>query len=269
LALASVSAQAQEAAKPFRIFVPGAGLSNCAPTGDAEAYRAHLEKRLERPVRLCAAGDTTAAAAALVASQADMVILDPPAYTLVAGKARAILAGRVSAATGRVLSVALVLKRSGKTSFADLADASPIVAGRLPASNDVPMQALADAGAPVASFKAVQVIEGDDPAFAALRAGRGNVLVVTAGARQRACMSLDVKVDPCADLTEVWSGRPLAPRALVVSNAMPVADRHQLVGIHIALHFEAPKAMAFMARAMPPAVAIDPTEAGALLARRR
>jgi ABC-type phosphate/phosphonate transport system substrate-binding protein len=179
------------------------------------------------------------------------------------------LVGRVSAETGRVLSVALVLKSSGKTRLADLEGASPIVAGRMPASKDVPMKALADAGAPVASFKPLQIIEGDEPAFAGLRAGRGDLLVVTAGARQRACLTPDVKVDPCADLVEVWRGRPVASRAMVVANTMPIADRHQLVGIHIAMHFEAPKAMGFMARVLPPAVALDPAEAGALLAVRR
>jgi ABC-type phosphate/phosphonate transport system substrate-binding protein len=269
LILACAPVLAQDAAKPFRVLVPGAGLNGCAAAGDAEAYRAHLEQRLTRPVTVCGAADAAAAAAALAAGQADMVALDPVAFVAVKDEARAILAGRIDAATGRVVTVALVTKRSGKTRLTDLEGASPIVAGRLPASKDVPMKALADAGAPIASFKPLQVIEGDEPAFAALRAGRGDLLVVTASARQRACMTPDIKVDPCADLTEIWRGRPIAPRAMVVANAMPIADRHQLVGIHIALHFEAPKAMAFMARALPPAVALDPAEAGALLAGRR
>jgi ABC-type phosphate/phosphonate transport system substrate-binding protein len=269
LVLMGAASQAQEAAKPFRVVVPGAGLSGCSATGDAEAYREHLEKRLSRPVSLCGAADAVAAATALGAGEADMVALDPAAFETVKGKARAMLTGRINADTGRVVSVALVMKRSGKTRLADLQGVSPIVAGRAPASKDVPMQALADAGAPVTSFKPLQLIEGDEPAFAALRAGRGDLLVVTASARQRACMSPDIKVDPCADLTEIWRGRPVASRAMVVATNMPLADRHQLVGIHIALHFEAPKAMAFMARALPPAVALDPAEAGALLAGRR
>ncbi len=263
------AAQSQASGAPFRILVPGAGLNGCTTTGDAEAYRAHLQKRLERPVSLCAADDNAAAAAALRSGSADMVVLDPASYSTVKDMARAVLAGRISEDTGRVLSVALVRKSSGKTGLADLAGASPIVAGKAPASNAVPMKALADAGAPVASFKPVQIMEGDDPAFAALRARRGDLLVVTASARQRACMTPDLKVDPCSDLTEVWRGRPSAPHALVVANTLPLADRHQLVGIHIALHFEAPKAMAFMARALPAAVALDPAEAGALLSRQR
>lgn len=260
---------AKDATGPFRIVMADAGLTGCAATGDAEAYRAHLEKRLARPVSVCGAADSAAAAAELRAGKADMVVLDPAAFEMVKDRARTILAGRASADTGRVLTMALVVKRSGKTKLADLVGASPIVAGAAPASKDVPLKALADAGAPVASFRPLQVIEGDEPAFEALRAGRGNLLVVTGGARQRACMTVDVKVDPCADLTEVWRGRPQASRAMVVANSMATADRHRLVGIHIALHFEAPRAMGFVARAMPPAVALDPTEAGALLAGRR
>lgn len=269
LLLTDAAVLAQDAAKPFRVLIPGAGLNGCAATADVEAYRAHLQKRLARPVSVCGAADANAAATALAAGQADMVALDPASFAAIKSEARAILAGRIDAATGRVLTAALVMKRSGKTRLADLAGASPIVAGRLPASMDVPMRALADAGAPVASFRPLQVIEGDEPAFAALRAGRGDLLIVTASARQRACITPDIKVDPCADLTEIWRGRPMASRAMVVANAMPIADRHQLVGIHIALHFEAPRAMAFMARVLPPAMALDPTEAGALLSGPR
>lgn len=272
LAAAPANTQgAAQGAAAFRIVVPAegladAGLTGCAATGAAEAYRAHLAARLARPVSLCGAADAMAAAAALRDGKADMALLDPAAFETVKDKARAMLAGRMDAATGRPVAVALVLKRSGKTRLADLAGAAPIVAGTAPASKDVPMQALADAGAPVASFKPLQVIAGDEPAFAALRSGRGDLLVVTASARQRVCSALDVKVDPCADLTAVWRGRPRAARAMVVANSMATSDRHQLVGIHIALHFEAPRAMGFMARAMAPAVALDPAEPTALLA---
>lgn len=266
-AAAPVQAQGAEAA--FRVVVADAGLTGCTATGPAEAYRLHLEKRLERPVSLCGAADATAAAAVLKAGKADMVLLDPPAFDTVKDMARALLTGRVRAETGRVMTMALALKRSGRKSLADLTGATPIVAGSVPTSKDVPMQAIVDAGAPVASFKPLLVIEGDEPAFAALRAGRGDVLVVNGSARSRACMTPDLKRDPCADLVELWRGRPRAARAFVVSNKMSMGDRHQLIGIHIGLHFEAPAAMRYLAQLLPPAVAIDPAEAGALLLARR
>lgn len=266
VALVSLSpAVAQTPPPAFRVLIHDPGFSGCDTKGEAEAYRVHLAQRLSRPVSVCAADSAEAAAMALKGGQADMVVLDPPAFGPVKDSARAILAGRASADTGRVLSVALVLKTSGKTSLAVLANATPIVAWASPASSGVPLKALADAGGPVGSFKAPLVAGGDRPAFEALRAGRGDVLVVTAGARQRMCRADDPKSEPCADLTEVWRGRPTAPRALVVSTGMSDADRHQLVGIHIALHMEAPAAMAFVARALPSSVALDPTEAGALL----
>lgn len=253
---------------PFRVLVPGAGIIGCDVRGDAAAYRSHLEKRLNRPVSLCGVKSSTAAAAALGAGKAEMVLLDPIGFAAVEDRGRAILAGRVSAETGRVLTVAVVLKSAGKDTLAKLTGAAPIVAGDKPASKDVPLRALADAGAPVASFRPVLVMNDDNAAFAALRTGRGNLLVLTAGARQRVCLPLDPKSNPCADLVEIWRGRPTAPFAFVVPKNMPIGDRHQLVGIHIALHFEAPAAMAFITRAMPPAVALDPTEAGALLIRQ-
>lgn len=257
------------AAAPFRIMVPDAGLTGCAATGAAEAYRAHLAQRLARPVRLCAADTAVAAGAALQAGEADMVVLDRAAFAAIKSSARAVLAGRVSTDTGRVLTVALVRKTSAARTLAALTGATPIVAGTAPASKDVPMQALADAGAPVKSFKPLVVETGDKAGFAALRAGRGDLLVVTAGARQRACRSFDPKVDPCADLIEIWSGRPAATRAFVAARRMTDGERHQLVGIHIALHFEAPAAMPFIARAVPPAMALDPAEASALLTGAR
>jgi ABC-type phosphate/phosphonate transport system substrate-binding protein len=266
--LPGVSARAQSAT-PFRVVIADAGLTGCAATGAAEAYRRHLEQRLSRPVSLCGAADTKAAAAELRAGKADMVVLDPAAFETVKDVARAALAGRVNALTGRVLSLALVLKTSGKTSLAALTGATPIFAGNAPASMEVPLRAIGEAGAPIDSFKPAMVFEGDEPAFAALRAGRGDVLVINASARARACMTPDIKRDPCADLAELWRGRPRAARALVVRNTMPTGDRHQLVGIHIGLHFEAPTAMRFMAQALPPAVALDPAEAGALLLDRR
>lgn len=262
-------ARAQAGGPALRVLVANAGITGCAATGAAEAYRAHLAKRMARAVSLCGAQSPTAAAAALRAGTADMVLLDPAAFDTVKDVARAILTGRASALTGRVLTEALVLKGSPRASLASLTGATPVLAGNAPASNSVPLRALADAGAPVSSFKPAQVIEGDAPAFAALRAGRGDVLVVNGSARARACMTPDPARDPCADLTTLWRGRPRATSALVVSRAMPISDRHQLVGIHVGLHFEAPAAMRFMAQVLPRAAAIDPAEAGALLLDRR
>ncbi|WP_416906928.1 MAG: PhnD/SsuA/transferrin family substrate-binding protein [Polymorphobacter sp.] len=263
-ALLSAPLAAQDTSAPFRLLVPDAGLQGCAPSGDAEAYRAHLEARLARPVQLCGAESAAAAAAALNAGEAEMVLLDPPAFEAVKASARAILAGRRNAETGRTLTVALVPATSPRKTLADLAGAVPIMADEREASFAVPLQALADAGAPTASFQTPLVVRGDEAAFNALRAGRGDLLIVTASARQRACASPDIEVDPCADLREVWRGRPRAPHAFVVANAMPIDQRHQLVGIHVGLHFEAPRAMAFLARALPGAQALDPAEAGAL-----
>lgn len=260
-------ATAQTPPAAFRIGITGLSESGCsaAPSeAAAAAYRKHLEGRLGKPVVLCGYKDGKAVATALQDGQLDLAVLDQPSFEAVSKIARPILAPRADAITGRVLAVALTLKTSGRDTPAKLAGGRPIFISNLAASHQVPLQGLADYGADTKSFKSELVVADEHAGLAALRAGQGDALIITAGARQRLCRGDDPKIVLCGDVVEAWRGRPTALAGLVVRNDQPEADRYQLVGIHIALHQERPDALAFLAAKLGGGIALDPTEATAM-----
>lgn len=260
-------ATAQTPPAGFRVGIAGlaeAGCSAAPSDAAAAAYRKHLEGRLGKPVVLCGYEDGKAVATALQDGQLDLAVLDQPSFEAVSKIARPILAPRADAITGRVLAVALALKASGRDTSAKLAGSRPIFISKLAASHSVPLQGLADYGADTKSFKPEQFVLDEHAGLAALRAGQGDALIITAGARQRLCRGDDPKIVLCGDVVEAWRGRPTAQTGLVVRNDLPEADRYQLVGIHVALHQERPEAMTFLATKLGGGIALDPTEATAM-----
>jgi ABC-type phosphate/phosphonate transport system substrate-binding protein len=251
----------------LRIAIPGLGSTGCqAASTDtaATAYTAHLQKRLEKPVLLCGAKDSAAAAQALKAGDVEMALLDPQSFIAVKDQTRAILAPRFDPTQGRVLTVAMTLKSSGKDNLEKLKSGRPIFIGETPPSRDIPLEALADHGLDTKSF-GPQIIATENTGFKALQDGKGDMLIITAGARQRICRAEDPKSGTCPSVFEAWRGRPTAPKALVVSNVMSEADRYQLIGIHIAMHNDNLAALGFISKLMPNAIMLDPTEPSALL----
>lgn len=260
-------ATAQTPPAGFRIGMAGLAESGCSATPSdaaAAAYRKHLEGRLGKPVVLCGYEDSKSVATALQDGQLDLAVLDQPSFEQVSKIARPILAPRVDAITGRVLAVALTLKTSGRDTPVKLAGSRPIFISKLAASHQVPLQGLADFGADTKSFKPELFVADEQAGLAALRAGQGDALIITAGARQRLCRGDDPKVVVCGDVVEAWRGRPTALTGLVVRNDLPEADRYQLVGIHLPLHQELPEAMTFLAAKLGSGIALDPTEATAM-----
>ena len=260
-------ATAQTPPAGFRIGMAGLAESGCSATPSdaaAAAYRKHLEGRLGKPVVLCGYEDSKSVATALQDGQLDLAVLDQPSFEQVSKIARPILAPRVDAITGRVLAVALTLKTSGRDTPVKLAGSRPIFISKLAASHQVPLQGLADFGADTKSFKPELFVADEQAGLAALRAGQGDALIITAGARQRLCRGNDPKVVVCGDVVEAWRGRPTALTGLVVRNDLPEADRYQLVGIHLPLHQELPEAMTFLAAKLGSGIALDPTEATAM-----
>jgi ABC-type phosphate/phosphonate transport system substrate-binding protein len=260
-------ATAQTPPAGFRIGIEGLTDSGCTATPSdaaAAAYRKHLEGRLGKPVVLCSYADGKAVATALQDGQLDLAVLDQPSFEPVSKIARPILAPRADAITGRVLAVALTLKTSGRDTPVKLAGSRPIFISKVAASHQVPLQGLADFGADTKSFKPELFVADEQAGLAALRAGQGDALIITAGARQRLCRGDDPKVVLCGDVVEAWRGRPTALSGLVVRNDLPEADRYQLVGIHIALHQERPEAMPFLVAKLGGGIALDPTEAAAM-----
>jgi ABC-type phosphate/phosphonate transport system substrate-binding protein len=251
----------------LRIAIPGLAAQGCQAESAnpiSTAYVAHLQKRLEKPVLLCGAKDSEAAAAALKAGEVEMALLDPQGFLSVQGQARSILAARFEPTQGRVLALAIALKSSAIDSTEKLKGRRPIFIGEAPPSYAIPLQALADHGVDVSSF-APQVMETENTGFKALVDGKGDMLIITAGARQRICRAENPKGGICPNVVEAWRGRPTAPQAFVVRNDMSEADRYQLIGIHIAMHNENQPAFAYISEIIPKAVLLDPTEPSALL----
>jgi hypothetical protein len=104
-----------------------------------------------------------------------------------------------------------------------------------------------------------------DQAAKDLRSGKGDVLILDAGHYQRLCRSDKPNEKPCADLKEIWRGRPAVSQALAVQRDMPNDLRYQLISIYIAMHLEAPDAFRFATQTTPGVASFDPTEPEALV----
>jgi ABC-type phosphate/phosphonate transport system substrate-binding protein len=261
------TAKAVASSPSLRIAIPGLVPEGCqAASTDAAAtaYVAHLKARLEKPVLLCGAKDGASAAAALQAGEVEMALLEPQSFLTVQEQTRAILAPRFDPLEGRIMAVAITLTSSGKDKLEKLKGGRPIYIGEAPPSRAILLQAMKDHGVDTATF-GPQVIATENTGFQALRDGKGDMLIITSGARQRICRAEDPKDGICPNITEVWRGRPTATKAFVVSNNMSEADRYQLIGIHIAMHNDNQSAFAFMASLMPKSIMLDPTEPSALL----
>lgn len=88
-------------------------------------------------------------------------------------------------------------------------------------------------------------------------------MVLHAGAWQKLCRGDQPGEDLCADLKVLWRQRQVADQAWAVRLDMTDDWRFRLIGIHVAMHNEAPDAFAWAAG--PDAEEYEPTEAKALI----
>lgn len=258
-------APALAAPAPFRFGIPGPTTAPCAPAaadGPLAAYTAHLAQRLERPVLVCPLASRTEAAAALEAKSVDMALLDTAAIAPHRTSLRALMMPRGHGGLGRVETVALTLTTATGTGLGALAGAKVGYAGAARFAQAEPQRALADQGVSAADLAADLITDGPEQGFAALRAGQIDVLVLHTAARERVCRRSSAEDRPCADIKELWRGRPRAETAYSVRRDMDRELRFRLIGIHVALHLENPAAFAAIA---PGAPELEPTEADALV----
>lgn len=271
LGLAASAATAGAAPAPLRLLVEGTPPGPCAPVtaGDAAlaAYAGRLAQRLERPVLACPVADKGAAAKALASGGGDLALLDPAAFASAGPTVRAILAPRISSDFGRVEIVFASLKTSSRSGLTGLTGARLQLAGTAPLAAEAPLRVAADSGLTAAAFKAVMPGRSPEEAVAALRAGRVDLAAFHAAAWRRLCRADAPGEEPCKDLKVVYAARPQARLAFVAPLSMPDDLRYRLIGIHMALHLEAPSAFAYVARIAPGAVSVDPAEASALAPR--
>jgi ABC-type phosphate/phosphonate transport system substrate-binding protein len=265
IAASAAEASAAPAAGPFRIAVvtgedgacgtPGAN----APAGQA-AYVAHLAGRLARPVEVCPVADMAAAARLLADGKIDFAQLDPIAYTPVAAGVRPLLTPRTQDGFGRVETIMVV--RAGEPENLAPGQGERVgFAGTAPYELDLLKRALTDHGIAFAQPETAQIYAGPAAAAERLRQGDIDFLVLYSAAWQRLCRPMSAGGKPCADLREVFRGRPRAAQAWAVRRDIDDATRFRLVGIHVALHLENPAAFGWVAQG---ARELEPTEASAL-----
>lgn len=256
-------------AGPVRIAVVTAEAKGCddslAKRIGAEAFVNHLKKRLDNQVTLCGFTNTAAAVQALAAGKVDLATSDQASYLRFRDKLRATLTTRLSKSAGRVMAMALVTKASGRTAPNLLRGARPIFVANGEVAHDAPLAGLRAAGLDPASLGREIVTGNLTRAASDLRSGKGDVLVVDASQYQRLCLGDKPNQKPCADLNEIWRGRPAVEQALVVRRDMPSDLRYQLISIYIAMHLEAPAAFEFLTLTSPGVACFEPTEADALV----
>jgi ABC-type phosphate/phosphonate transport system substrate-binding protein len=264
--LAAPASTMAQAASPFRVATLGADAPCAAPGAQApaaaRAYAAHLSARLKRPVHLCGFAQTTAAGAALAAGAVELALLDAAGFAPHQSSVRAILTGRPGGGPGRALSVLITRAADARATPAAFASARLVLGGTGPLMQEAPLTALAQAG--LSHAPPPRVAPGSAAAIAAVRSGAAEAAILDAASVTRECRADDASSRPCADLREVWRGRPRAALAWAVRRDMTEALRFQIIGIHIALHQEAPAAAAFALSGMAGAALLEPTEANAL-----
>ena len=262
------AAQAQTPTLPLRIAEVGGAAGPCSPL-DAEApagqkaYFKLLAERLQTEVLNCPMADDMAAASALAAGQVDVARLNGAAFGPVSGTVRSVLTTRAKGALNRLPIVVATLNTAPTRTLGDLAGASLVFGGPMKASLEVPRLALADYGADEAFFGVQTVAEDYETAAARLRSGQAQAMVLHAGAWQKLCRGDQPGLDLCTDLRVVWRQRPVADQAWAVRTEMSDDRRFRLLGIHVAMHNEAPEAFTWIAG--PEAEEFEPTEAKALI----
>ncbi len=262
------AAQAQTPTLPLRIAAIGPATGPCAPLSanapaGQKAYFDLLAKRLQTEVVNCPMADAAAAAQALAAGQIDLARLDGAVFGPVSSNVRSVLTTRDKGALNRLPVVVSTLKTGQAQTLADLAGASLVFGGPMKASLEVPKMALATYGADDAFFGDLIVAQDYETAAAQLRSGAAQAMVLHAGAWQKLCRGDQPGEDLCADLRVVWRQRPVADQAWAVRTDMTDERRFRLIGIHVAMHNEAPDAFAWAAG--PGAEEFEPTEAKALI----
>jgi ABC-type phosphate/phosphonate transport system substrate-binding protein len=265
LIAATPEASATPAAGPFRIGVVTGQDGTCGPPGTnapagQAAYIAHLARRLARPVEVCPLADVAAAARLLADGKIDFAQLDPIAYKTVAAVVRPLLTPRTPDGFGRVETV-IVVRADGPESVSSVSGERVGFAGTAPYEMDLPKLALADHGIAFAQPEAARVYGGTAAAAERLRQGEIDFLVLYSAAWQRLCRPMSAGGAPCADLREVFRGRPRAKYAWAVRRDIDDNTRFRLVGIHVAMHLENPAAFGWAAGG---ARELEPTEASAL-----
>jgi ABC-type phosphate/phosphonate transport system substrate-binding protein len=265
LAFAGLNGAADADPSVFRIGYLATSTSPCRAIDASSqpglrAYARHLSVRLSRNVRGCAFASTEEASAALAEGLVDLAPLSADASAQRGDVIRPLLTPRAAGGVGRVLTLLVIKTGAPFENLSKVAGARMVLGGSSEVARAGPLRALADNGAPSNSFRSETVAASPAAAVEALRAGKADMMLIHAAAWQRLCRGDGPRETPCADLQEVWRGRPNVDSALAVRRDMADELRLRIVGIHVAMHLEAPEAFRWIA---PGAGELQPIEASA------
>ncbi len=269
LALAAAPTQATAPTPALRIATLGPRTAPCGPVpADAppgeKAYFELLARRMEMRVLNCPMGSRDEAARAIAGNTADLAVLDAEAYRPIASKTRSILTVRPDGEFARIPAVVAVRADDARRNLADLRGATAVLGGSNRSYSERPMKALADQGATEGYFSSVTQAASADAALDMLRKGKVDAMILHAGAWRRVCLKVRGK-SRCDELRVAWRGRPRAQLAMVAPNSMSLETRYRLIGLHIAMHQEAPTAFQWASAWIPNGAEFEPTESDALI----
>ncbi len=263
LALLAPSAVAEPAA--LRVGYLATSTSPCRAPDTAsqpglQDYARHLSKRLGRSVQGCAFATAEQASISLAEGRVDIAPLSATLNAESLALVRPLLTPRAAGGVGRVLTVIVSKAGSQFDSLLKVAGARVVLAGSTEVAREGPLRALADNGASSRTFRSEVISSSPETAAEGLRTGKADMMLLHAAAWQRLCRGDGPNERPCADLREVWRGRPNVDSALAVRRDMPDELRLRIVGIHVAMNLEAPDAFRWIA---PGAGELQPIEATA------
>ena len=269
LALAAAPSKAAAPSPALRIAVlqdqsaPCGPVSTGAPAGE-QAYFRLLATRLEMPVLSCPVASRSEAARAVAAGTADLAVLDADAYRPIAATTRAILTVRPEDQLARIAVVVAVRDDDPRRTLADLRGAAVAFGGSNRSSYDRALRALADQGVGDGYFRSHVKAASAEDALDLLRQDQVDALALHAGAWRQVCLKVRGK-SRCDELRVAWRGRPRAKLAMVAANTMPLETRYRLIGVHVAMHQEAPAAFEWASAWIPRGAEFEPTEGDALI----
>lgn len=269
LALGAAPSQASAPTPALRIATLEKQAAPCgppradAPPGE-QAYVQLLAQRLETRVLVCPVASRTEAARALASHAADLAVLDAEAFRPIAATTRSILTVRATDEFVRIPTVVAVRAKDPRQTLASLRGGSVVFGGSNRSYYERPLKALADQGVTDGYFISTTKADSAEGALKLLREGKVDAMVLHAGSWRQVCQKVRGK-SRCDELRVVWRGRPRATLAVVASNAMPLETRYRLIGVHVAMHQQAPAAFQWASSWMPNGAEFEATESDALI----
>jgi ABC-type phosphate/phosphonate transport system substrate-binding protein len=222
-------------------------------------YGMLLSTRLGIAVELCGFANKPGIARAFAQGKVDFAPLSATDYPAARGTARPILNALAQQELPRSPIVAIARPAAGLKSAAEVAGRRVAVLAKGPLTYGLSRSALAaEVGANILKSE-TPVVGSFAHGLAALSASRIDVLLLPIDYWVLGCAAAK---DACKPFRIVWQDRPVPNSAWCLRSGLPAELRYRLIGIHVALRYDDPKAFAAVAGTR--GAGFDATEATAL-----